>query len=217
MALANDKGAARTAGAHDAELELAGKLARVTDELRERGPSDDPAALAETRYARSGDLSIAYQVNGQGPDVVLVPGSLSHVELGWETPPYAPIYRRLSRFARMITFDKRGMGLSDRSAELPTLEQRMDDVRAVMDAAGCERAARGRRIRGRPDGDAVRGHLSRAGERAGALGHLRSRRLGGRLSGGIRPCSRRVVLSIRSRRAGARPRHAADLDPRRAR
>ena len=141
MALANDKGAARTAGAHDAELELAGKLARVTDELRERGASDDPAALAETRYARSGDLSIAYQVNGRGPDVVLVPGSLSHVELGWETPPYALTYRRLSSFARMITFDKRGTGLSDRSAELPTLEERMDDVRAVMDAAGCERAA----------------------------------------------------------------------------
>jgi pimeloyl-ACP methyl ester carboxylesterase/class 3 adenylate cyclase len=90
----------------------------------------------ETRYAKSGDLSIAYQVTGEGPDLVCVAGSLSHVELGWEMPPTAPIYRRLARFARLITFDKRGMGLSDRSAALPTLEERMDDVRAVMDAAG---------------------------------------------------------------------------------
>ena len=95
----------------------------------------------ETRYAKSGDLSIAYQVTGEGPDLVCVAGSLSHVELGWETPATAPIYRRLARFARLITFDKRGMGLSDRSAALPTLEERMDDVRAVMDAAGSESAA----------------------------------------------------------------------------
>ena len=64
---------------------------------------------------------------GKGPDLVVVAGSLSHVELGWETPATAPIYARLSRFARMITFDKRGMGLSDSSAELPTLEERMDE------------------------------------------------------------------------------------------
>ena len=73
---------------------------------------------------------------------MLVPGSLSHVELGWDTPPYARTYRRLSSFARMITFDKRGTGLSDRSAELPTLEERMDDVRAVMDAAPAASAPR---------------------------------------------------------------------------
>jgi pimeloyl-ACP methyl ester carboxylesterase len=138
LALANDKGAPSRAGVHDASVELAGKLARVSDELREGA---DPGALAETRYARSGALSIAYQVSGHGPDLVLVPGSLSHIELGWETPPNSFTYRRLSRFARMITFDKRGTGLSDRSVELPTLEERMDDVRAVMDAAGCERAA----------------------------------------------------------------------------
>ncbi len=95
----------------------------------------------ETRYAKSGALSIAYQVHGSGPDLVFIPGSLSHVELGWETPPAATMYRRLSGFARMITFDKRGTGLSDRTVELPTLEERMDDVRAVMDAADCERAA----------------------------------------------------------------------------
>jgi pimeloyl-ACP methyl ester carboxylesterase len=96
---------------------------------------------AETRYAKSGNLSIAYRVAGRGQDVVFVAGSVSHVELGWETPPLAPIYRRLSGFARLITFDKRGIGLSDRTAELPTLEERMDDVRAVMDAAQSERAA----------------------------------------------------------------------------
>jgi class 3 adenylate cyclase len=86
-------------------------------------------------------LSIAYQAVGSGRDVVFVAGSVSHVELGWEDPPTAPVHRRLSRFGRLITFDKRGVGLSDRTTELPTLEQRMDDVRAVMDAADCERAA----------------------------------------------------------------------------
>ncbi|HEX3910172.1 MAG TPA: adenylate/guanylate cyclase domain-containing protein [Solirubrobacteraceae bacterium] len=98
-------------------------------------------APGETRYAKSDGLSIAYQVTGEGPDLLCVAGALSHLELGWETPATAPIYRRLSRFARLITFDKRGTGLSDRSAELPTLEERMDDVRAVMDAAGSQRAA----------------------------------------------------------------------------
>ena len=100
-----------------------------------------PATPVETRYARSDNLSIAYQVAGKGPDLVFIPGSLSHVELGWETPPTAAMFRRLSGFSRMIAFDKRGTGLSDRTAELPTLEERMDDVRAVMDAAECEKAA----------------------------------------------------------------------------
>ncbi|HUB74881.1 MAG TPA: adenylate/guanylate cyclase domain-containing protein [Solirubrobacteraceae bacterium] len=112
----------------------------MTDKAPDGGARQQ-AAPGETRYANSGDLSIAYQVTGEGPDLVCVAGSLSHVELGWETPATAPIYGRLSRFARLITFDKRGMGLSDRSAELPTLEERMDDVRAVMDAAGSESAA----------------------------------------------------------------------------
>jgi pimeloyl-ACP methyl ester carboxylesterase len=115
---------------------LAGRMASVRDDLS-RGQS---AAQADTRYARSGNLDIAYQAVGSGPDLVFVPGSLSHVELGWETPAYSTMYPRLSGFARMITFDKRGTGLSDRTPELPTLEERMDDVRAVMDAAGCEKA-----------------------------------------------------------------------------
>ena len=96
----------------------------------------------ETRYAKSGDLSIAYQVVGDGPiDIVFVQGFVSHVELAWETPTFAGILNRLATFSRLILFDKRGTGLSDRTARMPTLEERMDDMRAVMDAAGSERAA----------------------------------------------------------------------------
>ena len=98
----------------------------------------------KTEYARSGDVHIAYQVVGQGPlDLVYVPGWVSHVEQAWEEPTLARFLCRLSSFSRLIVFDKRGTGLSDRVPDdkLPTLEQRMDDLRAVMDAAGSERAA----------------------------------------------------------------------------
>jgi len=96
----------------------------------------------ETRYARSGDVSIAYQVVGDGGhDIVLVPGFISNVELAWEWAPWARLYERLAGLGRLIVFDKRGTGLSDRAAGIPQLETRMDDVRAVMDAAGSERAA----------------------------------------------------------------------------
>jgi len=97
-----------------------------------------------TRYARSGDVNIAYQVVGEGPfDLVYVPGWVSHLDLMWEEPSYARFLERLASFSRLILFDKRGTGLSDPVAfsDLPTLEQRMDDVRAVMDAVGSERAA----------------------------------------------------------------------------
>lgn len=98
-------------------------------------------ALPETRYALSGDVNIAYQTMGAGPvDLVLVPGLISHVEFLHELPGYTAALRRLSRFARVITFDKRGQGLSDRMSGAPSLEQRMDDVRAVMDAIGSSRA-----------------------------------------------------------------------------
>ena len=98
--------------------------------------------IPETRYARSGDLRIAYQVVGDGPlDVLLVTGFVSHLDLAWETPPFSEIYPHLASFGRLIVFDKRGVGLSDRGATVPTLEERMDDVRAVLDAAGSERAA----------------------------------------------------------------------------
>src|SRR4051794_26889011 len=100
--------------------------------------------VPETRYARSGDVHIAYQVVGDGPiDLVLVPGFVSHVEESWEDPGATHFLQRLTSFSRLIRFDKRGTGMSDRvpDAALPTLDERMDDVRAVMDAAGCERAA----------------------------------------------------------------------------
>jgi len=99
---------------------------------------------AETKYARSGDIHIAYQALGRGPlDLVYVPGWVSHVELAWEEPTHARFLRRFASFSRLIMFDKRGTGLSDRvpNDQLPTLEERMDDLRAVMDAVGSERAA----------------------------------------------------------------------------
>ena len=98
----------------------------------------------ETRYAKSGDVNIAYQVVGDGPfDLVWVPGWVSHLEHSWEEPSNARFLHRLASFSRLIMLDKRGTGLSDRVSinELPTLEQRMDDVRAVMDAVGSQRAA----------------------------------------------------------------------------
>jgi class 3 adenylate cyclase len=98
--------------------------------------------LPATRYALNGDVSIAYQVMGEAPiDLVMVPGVVSHVEFFHETPGYTAFLKRLSKFARVITFDKRGQGLSDRVSGAPSLEERMDDVRAVMDAVGSERAA----------------------------------------------------------------------------
>src|SRR3954454_12044612 len=96
----------------------------------------------ETQYAKSGDVHLAYQVFGEGDvDVVFVNGFISHVELMWEHEPAARMFQGLSGFARVVAFDRRGYGLSDPVAEAPTLEERMDDVRAVMDAAGVERAA----------------------------------------------------------------------------
>ena len=96
----------------------------------------------ETRYAKSGELRIAYQVAGSGPlDLVYVPGFVSNIDLFWEIPEWAYFFGRISAFSRLILFDKRGTGLSDRVAGIATLEERMDDVRAVMDAAGSERAA----------------------------------------------------------------------------
>jgi pimeloyl-ACP methyl ester carboxylesterase len=101
-------------------------------------------SVPETRYAKSGDLNIAYQVVGEGPfDLVYVPGWVSNIEAMWEEPSHARLLGRLAAFSRLILFDKRGTGMSDPVPvdRLPTLEERMDDVRAVMDAAGSERAA----------------------------------------------------------------------------
>jgi TolB-like protein/serine/threonine protein kinase/Tfp pilus assembly protein PilF/class 3 adenylate cyclase/alpha-beta hydrolase superfamily lysophospholipase len=112
------------------------------------GSRDGAAASAnarpETRYAKSGEVNIAYQVVGSGPvDLVYVMGWVTNLDYFWEEPSYARFLNRLASFSRLILFDKRGTGLSDRvhESELPTLEQRMDDVRAVMDAVGSERAS----------------------------------------------------------------------------
>jgi class 3 adenylate cyclase/pimeloyl-ACP methyl ester carboxylesterase len=100
------------------------------------------ATRPETQYAKSGDVHIAYQVLGEGPlDLVFVPGAVSHLELAWEEPLFTHFLQRLASFSRLICLDKRGTGMSDRVAGIATLEQRMDDVRAVMDAAGSTRAA----------------------------------------------------------------------------
>ncbi len=94
------------------------------------------------QYARSGDVNIAYQVVGDGPiDLVLTFGWVSHIAHVWDLPAMASFLNRLASFTRLIIYDKRGTGMSDRVSPLPTLEQRMDDVRAVMDAAGSQRAA----------------------------------------------------------------------------
>ena len=98
----------------------------------------------KTEYARSGDVNIAYQVMGSGPaDLVVAIGAISHLDAAWDIPPFARLYERLASFSRLILFDKRGTGLSDPVAPdaIPTLEQRIDDVRAVMDAVSSERAA----------------------------------------------------------------------------
>jgi pimeloyl-ACP methyl ester carboxylesterase len=99
-------------------------------------------SMPQTRYAQSDGASIAYQVLGDGPlDLVVVPGFATHIELQWESPPMVSFFERLAGFSRLILFDKRGTGLSDPVAEVPTLEQRAEDVRAVMDAVGSRRAA----------------------------------------------------------------------------
>jgi pimeloyl-ACP methyl ester carboxylesterase/DNA-binding CsgD family transcriptional regulator len=96
----------------------------------------------ETKYAKSGPVSIAYQVLGDGPvDLVLVPGFVSHVEVAWEEPRLARFLTRLASFSRLIVFDKRGTGMSDPIASPPSMDERMEDIGAVMDAAGSARAA----------------------------------------------------------------------------
>ena len=97
--------------------------------------------LPKTKYARSGDVCIAYQVTGNGPfDVVWAPGTMSQLDLDWEIPQRALFFERFSQFCRLIRFDKRGTGLSDRPVKMATLEERTDDIRAVMDDLGIDRA-----------------------------------------------------------------------------
>jgi pimeloyl-ACP methyl ester carboxylesterase len=106
------------------------------------GPHMTELALPTTRYARSGEVSIAYQTMGDGPiDLILVFGIISNIEFMHEIPGYTDYLRRLATFARVVTFDKRGQGLSDRVPGVPSLEERMDDVSAIMDAIRSKRAA----------------------------------------------------------------------------
>ena len=101
----------------------------------------DPLPSPVTRYTRSGDGNVAWQLFGDGPiDLVLVPGMITHLEHDWTSPAYAMWFRRLGKLARVVAFDKRGTGLSDRVGRVLTLEERADDIRAVMDAASFERA-----------------------------------------------------------------------------
>jgi pimeloyl-ACP methyl ester carboxylesterase len=122
-------------------------MIEVVVEQRSSGHGDGDRASStflETRYAKSGDVNIAYQVVGDGPfDLVVVHGWVQSFDAGWEIESIERFYRRLASFSRLILFDKRGTGLSDRVAphDLPTLETRMDDMRAVMDEVGSERAA----------------------------------------------------------------------------
>src|SRR2546422_3198194 len=96
--------------------------------------------ISDIKYARSGDLNIAYQWFGAGPDVVIIPGLVCNIELSWEHEVYRRSREYIGRYVRVLEFDKRGIGSSDRFEQPPTLEQRIDDIKAVMDAQGLERA-----------------------------------------------------------------------------
>ena len=138
---------ARYQSAHDVALTLR-SLLDATPPPRTMTAEPRPVPVSNetphTHYARSGDVNIAYQVAGSGPlDLVFVMGWITHLEYFWQEPSFARFLRRLASFSRLILIDKRGTGLSDRVPlhQLPTLEQRMDDVRAVMEAVGSPRAA----------------------------------------------------------------------------
>jgi pimeloyl-ACP methyl ester carboxylesterase/DNA-binding winged helix-turn-helix (wHTH) protein len=124
-------------------------VAAASSALQQPAPSSETKLAYQTspdappvRYAMSGDIHIAYRVYGDGPhDIVMIPGTLAHLEVFWAIPSYQQLLKRLTAFARVIIFDKRGQGLSDRVVAEQTLEERIDDVRAVMDAAGSRSAA----------------------------------------------------------------------------
>ena len=107
--------------------------------------------IPDVQYAKSHDVNIAYQVAGEGPfDLVFVPGFVTHLELHWAMPGFSPLPRAALLVLRLIRFDKRGTGMSDRVSGAPTLETRMDDVRAVMDAVGSRACRVLRLVGGRP-------------------------------------------------------------------
>jgi hypothetical protein len=127
--------------------------------------------LPKTKYARSGEVRVAYQISGDGPiDVIWAPGTMSHLDLDWEIPQRALFFERFSKFCRLIRFDKRGTGLSDRPVKMATLEERTDDIRAVMDDVGIRARQYFRRFRGRLDGVSFCRYLPAASEFALGLG-----------------------------------------------
>jgi pimeloyl-ACP methyl ester carboxylesterase len=119
-------------------------LPRRREDVKSLSAVEAPTAISvppPTQYARAGQMHIAYQTVGEGPiDLVFLPGIVSNVELAWEEPHWADFYEQLASFSRLILFDRRGVGLSDRISGVPSLEERMEDVRAVLDAVGSERA-----------------------------------------------------------------------------
>ena len=183
---------------------------------RRRG-SSPVGAPPPVRYARSGDLSIAYQVTGDGPiDLVLISGFVSHLEKDWEEPRHAHFLDRLGSIARLIRFDKRGTGLSDRPPGVPDLESRMDDVRAVMDAAASERAVLFGYSEGAPMAILFAATYPAARTRAGPLRRIRetarSRR---RLPVGADPGGAQPPTSTIWSRLGLRVRHEDHVPVRR--
>ena len=158
---------------------------------RARGPAGAPV-----RYTTSDGLHIAYQVTGGGDiDIVLISGFVSHLDLDWDDPRHAHFLDRLGTMGRLIRFDKRGTGMSDRPPGVPDLETRMHDVLAVMDAVGSERAVARRLLRGRPDGADDGGDAPRAGLVAGALRQLRPSDLGRGLPVGADPDEERAAYT----------------------
>ncbi len=130
--------------------------------------------MPETKYAQSGDLSIAYQTVGEGPlDILFIPGFVSNVELLWDIPMWADMFTRFSKMGRFVFFDKRGTGCSDRSLGTGSAEDRMDDARAVADAAGIEQAVVIGLSEGGPLAILFATRVSRAGPVARAVGNVR--------------------------------------------
>ena len=165
-------------------------------------------SVPETHYARSGDVNIAYQVIGSGPrDLVFIMGWVSHLDYFWAEPSFARFLHRLATFSRLILIDKRGTGLSDRVTELPTLEQRMDDVRAVMDQVGSNYAA----LLGVSEGGPMCALFAATyPEKTRALvmiGTYAKRQVGSRVSVGPDARSPRGVLPADPRRLGRPDRH----------
>ena len=172
-----------------------------------RAVSPDPIAIPQTRYARAGELHIAYQVFGDGPiDLVFVDQWFSNVDAMWDFPPLARLLNQLAAFCRVIVFDKRGTGLSDPIGvdDLPTIEEWIDDLRAVLDDVGSERTALMSGHRRVGDGARLRGHLPGTHVVARPRRRLRPARLGRGLSRGASRSTGSPGISRWSAPAGAR-------------